>query len=226
MLGSLRHTLALLAVALFLVSCGARTPTGPEASSEASWRGTVVVSDLPTSSVVDMTKPLPPAVGAQVTVWETGQTVTTDNQGAASLTLPLGQSPGYGQNEGVYTLDVTTAENPFHTIVRHRFTPAVTHVGILFNPNRDVFSDDSIQDPPQLDVTVIVTQSEGQPVPEATVHVAEQPDLLAITNAQGEAIVYLPEGFYTFMGSAQGRSGQVRQGIFQERPTRVVLQLQ
>ena len=186
MFGQLRNVLAILVVALSVVGCGARTPVGSQASSKATWRGTVLVSALPSSTAVDMTRPLPPVKSATVTVWETGQTVTTDSQGEAILTLPLGQSPGYGENEGVYTFDVTTAERPFHSIVRHRLTPDLSRIGILYNPDRDVFFDDSRQEHPQLDVQVVVTQGEGQPVSGATVHVTEQPDQTATTNAQGE----------------------------------------
>jgi hypothetical protein len=139
MVATIRHALACLALALSLVGCGTRETAAPQASAKPTWEGTVVVSLLPKTSAVDMTKPLPPAAGAQVTVWETGQTVTTDGKVEAPLTLPLGQSPGYGPNEGV--------DQP--------------RLIVLYDPIRDLFADYSTKYPPRLDVTVVVTQNEG-----------------------------------------------------------------
>lgn len=106
------------------------------------WNGTVVVRVLPDEPVVDLTRQtIPPLPGASVEVKEANLRVTADEQGVARLALPLGQTEGFGQDEGVYTFVVTAPDRGYQTAVRRRITTAEPQFEIHYSPQRDVSLD-------------------------------------------------------------------------------------
>jgi hypothetical protein len=226
----------LLGVAVVRGNLAGNDPTRKQGVASPSprkeWIGIVAVNQLPKGSVVDLVnKSLTPMPNSSVKVLELGIRKTTNQAGEVDLALPLGQSKGFGPDEGVYTFDVTSPQAKYHTIIRSRLTTGSLRLEVPYNFERDVFFDYSTKDPERFTIAVTVkTLPEasavgGKALAGATVKIEEKPDLVMTTDQNGKAIFSLPEGFYTFDVSTVDTPFHTkeRRGVFRNREMQFVI---
>jgi len=135
--------LAVIMTVLALGGCasgGAAQHSGEQSAPEVEF--TIQVRLLPEADIVDKTgEELPLLPGAVVTVVELGLQRTADANGEVRFALPLGTTPGFGEDEGAFTFDVSVDGSVFHTTVRRRVTVYEPCFAIEYNPSRDVHMD-------------------------------------------------------------------------------------
>jgi hypothetical protein len=217
---------------LLLVGCSQKAHLVNSSSQKEEWSGIVAVKQLPKGSIVDLVnKTLTPMPNSTVEVLELGIRKTTNQTGEVDFALPLGQSKGFGPNEGVYTFDVTSPQAKYHTIIRNRLTTGSLRLEVPYNFERDVFFDYSTKDPERFTIAVTVQRlpeasaAGGKTLSGATVKIEEKPELVTTTDQNGKAIFSLPEGFYTFDVSIVDSPfhTKVRRGVFRNREMQFVI---